>query len=152
MDMSMYIYPMDTAEIMKKLRNKVGQLESSMSMNAEKGNVRDPMLETAYQDVEACVTACSKAQNDISDFHCTLRLYADNQKDLDSVSSTLESLLGSKLIIAKPAVCKWSRDSIQRCLWATTTGDCLQSEYPAFSTTFPFVSSELTSTTEFCMG
>jgi hypothetical protein len=44
MDMSMFIYPMDTVEIMKKLRNKVGQLESSMSMNAEKGNVRDPML------------------------------------------------------------------------------------------------------------
>src|SRR6476646_1040248 len=35
MDMSMFIYPMDTAEIMKKLRNKVGQLESSISMNAE---------------------------------------------------------------------------------------------------------------------
>src|SRR6185369_13209377 len=53
MDMSMFIYPMDTAEIMKKMRSKVGQLESSMRINEEKGNVRDPMLETAFGDVEA---------------------------------------------------------------------------------------------------
>src|SRR3989344_4100085 len=52
MDMSMFIYPMDTGEIMKKLRNKVGQVESSMRMSAEKGNVRDPMMETALQDIE----------------------------------------------------------------------------------------------------
>src|SRR5512141_2247736 len=51
LDLAMDIYPMDTAEIMKKLRSKVGQLESSMRISQEKGNVRDPMIETAYQDV-----------------------------------------------------------------------------------------------------
>ena len=39
MDMSMFIYPIDTQEIMKKLRNKVGQLESSMTMNTEKRGI-----------------------------------------------------------------------------------------------------------------
>ncbi|MEK7075193.1 MAG: conjugal transfer protein TraC, partial [Patescibacteria group bacterium] len=52
MDMSMFIYPIDSGEILKKLRSKVGQIGSQMSINQEKGNVRDPVLETAYKDVE----------------------------------------------------------------------------------------------------
>src|SRR3989338_10747804 len=32
MDMSMFIYPIATEDVMKKLRNKVGQLESTIAM------------------------------------------------------------------------------------------------------------------------
>src|SRR6266481_3058652 len=52
LDMSMFIYPLDSGDILKKLRSKVGQLGSQMEINQEKGDVRDPVLETAYQDVE----------------------------------------------------------------------------------------------------
>src|SRR3989344_2121991 len=50
MDISMFIYPMESGEVMKKLKNKVGQLSATIAMNEDKGNVRDPMLETAYHD------------------------------------------------------------------------------------------------------
>ena len=52
MDMSMFVYPIDSADILKKLKSKVGQLSSQMAIEQEKGNVRDPILETAYKDVE----------------------------------------------------------------------------------------------------
>ena len=49
-DVSMYIYPVESAVVMKNLRTKVTQLEASMSLNAEKGRVRDPELEAAIND------------------------------------------------------------------------------------------------------
>ena len=51
-DISMYIYPVETAVVMKNLRTKVTQLEASMNLNAEKGRVRDPELEAAITDAE----------------------------------------------------------------------------------------------------
>src|ERR1051326_8770509 len=50
-DMSMFIYPIDSAAILKKLKSKVGEIGSQISINQEKGMVRDPMLETAYKDL-----------------------------------------------------------------------------------------------------
>ena len=52
LDISMYIYPVDTGVIMKNLTKKVTQLEASMSVNSEKGKVRDPELEAAIADAE----------------------------------------------------------------------------------------------------
>ena len=52
LDISMYIYPVDTGVIMKNLTKKVTQLEASMSINQEKGKVRDPELEAAISDAE----------------------------------------------------------------------------------------------------
>ena len=146
MDMSMFIYPMDTAEIMKKLRNKVGQLESSMTMNSEKGNVRDPMLETAYRDVEGLRDRLQQGTERYFRFSLYFTIYADNQKELDQSASTLESLLGSKLIIAKPSVLQMeagfnSTLPLGNDQLAIATN--LNTE--PLSTTFPFVSSELTS-------
>ena len=51
-DVSMYIYPVESAVVMKNLRTKATQLEASMNLNIEKGKVRDPELEAALQDTE----------------------------------------------------------------------------------------------------
>ena len=51
-DLSLFIYPEDPGKILKKLRNKAAQVESQMMINQEKGLVRDPMLETAMNDIE----------------------------------------------------------------------------------------------------
>jgi conjugal transfer ATP-binding protein TraC len=146
MDMSMFIYPMDTAEIMKKLRNKVGQLESSISMNAEKGNVRDPMLETAYGDVEGLRDRLQQGTERYFRFSLYFTLYGDSTKELDQASSTLESLLGSKLIIAKPAVLQMEQGFNSTLpLGNDELAIATNLNTQPLSTTFPFVSSELTS-------
>ena len=52
MDISMFIYPVDSQIVMNNLRKKVTQLEASMALNSEHGKVRDPVAEAAYQDAE----------------------------------------------------------------------------------------------------
>ena len=52
LDVSMYIYPVDSQVVLNNLRKKVTQLEASTSINNEKGRVRDPALEAAINDAE----------------------------------------------------------------------------------------------------
>ena len=53
LDVSMFIYPIGTKEMMGQLKKKAGQLESSLAIQREKGFVRDPELETAVSDIES---------------------------------------------------------------------------------------------------
>ena len=57
-DVSMFIYPVESQVVLDNLRKKVGQLEASMSLNAEHGKVRDPGLEAAI--------SCKSARRDSS--------------------------------------------------------------------------------------
>jgi len=146
MDMAMYIYPMETAEIMKKLKNKVGQLESSMRMGQEKGNVRDPMMETAFQDTEALRNRLQQGTERYFRFSIYFTIYANDNKELDQYAATLESILGSKLIIAKPAVLQMEQGFNSTLpLGNDELAIATNMNTEPLSTTFPFVSSELTS-------
>src|SRR5205085_235258 len=51
-DVSMFIYPMESALVMNQLRRKTTQLQSSLQIEQEKGLVRNPELETAIGDIE----------------------------------------------------------------------------------------------------
>lgn len=51
-DMSIYVYPVDSARVQKYLKKRLTQLHSERSINAEKGLVNDPGLEAQIQDVE----------------------------------------------------------------------------------------------------
>ena len=52
MDIAMFIHPIDTAQIMKSLRRSVTQVESRMHLEKEAGKVRDPVLESALENIE----------------------------------------------------------------------------------------------------
>lgn len=146
MDMGMYIYPMDTAEIMKKLRNKVGQLQSTMAMNQERGQVRDPMLETAYRDVEELRDRLQQGTEKYFRFSIYFTIYADSMKQLDETSASMESLLGAKLIVAKPAVLQMEQGFNSTLpLGNDELAVATNMNTEPLSTTFPFVSSELSS-------
>ncbi len=146
MDMAMFIYPMESEEIMKKLKSKVGQLEASMRMDSEKGNVRDPMLETAYQDVEDLRNRLQQGTERYFRFSVYFTIYADDLKELDQATSTLESMLGSKLIVTKPAVLQMEQGFNSTLpLGNDEIAIAANMNTQPLSTTFPFVSSELTS-------
>jgi conjugal transfer ATP-binding protein TraC len=146
MDMSMFIYPMATDEVMKKLKSKVGQIEASMRISQEKGNARDPMLQTAFQDVEALRDKLLQGTERYFRFSVYFTIYAKDQKELDQNSATLESILGSKLIVAKPAILQMEQGFNSTLpLGNDELAVATNMNTEPLSTTFPFVSSELTS-------
>ena len=144
MDMSMFIYPIDSGEILKKLRSKVGQLGSSMAIDQEKGNVRDPVLETAYKDVEFLRDQLQQGTEKFFKFALYFTIYADSLKELDQYSSIFESTMAAKLIITKRSVLQTKAGLNSTLpLFADEIDVNTNMNTSPLSTTFPFVSADL---------
>src|SRR3989338_2647773 len=52
-DISMFVHPIDTSVVLRELRKRVARVQSQIASREEKGLVRDPVLDTAYHDLEA---------------------------------------------------------------------------------------------------
>lgn len=145
LDVSMFIYPIDSAAILKKLKSKVGEIGSQLTLNQEKGLVRDPMLETAYRDVEQLRDSLLQGTEKYFRFGLYFTLYASDLKELDKNSAILESSLGAKLIITKRTLMQMQsgfNSTLPLGLDELDVANNLNTS--PLSTTFPFVSSELT--------
>jgi conjugal transfer ATP-binding protein TraC len=51
-DISIFVHPIETAKILRHFQKKVAEVQSQIHTREEKGMVRDPLLDTAYQDLE----------------------------------------------------------------------------------------------------
>jgi len=51
-DLSFFFHPIETGTILRQLRKSVTEVQSEIIEKQEKGLIRDPALETAYQDLE----------------------------------------------------------------------------------------------------
>ncbi len=146
LDISMFITPIDSGMILKKLRNKVGEIGSQMMINQEKGLVRDPMLETAYGDVEGLRDSLMQGTEKYFRFALYITIYAQDLKELEKNSSILESSLGAKLIVTKRALLQMEQGFNSTLPLAGDQLDVSNNlNTSPLSTTFPFVSSDLTS-------
>ncbi len=146
MDISQYIYPTSSGDIMKQLKKKVAQMQSTIRIQAEKGQVRDPAIETALQDAEQLRTEIQRGQEKFFQFALYFTIYGKTKKELEKVSKQLESLLAGKLIMTKKAQLQAEH------AFNATLPLCLDEIYTInnmntspLSTTFPFTSSDLTS-------
>lgn len=146
LDVSMFIYPIDSADILKKLKSKVGEIGSQLAINQEKGMVRDPMLETAYRDVEGLRDALVQGTEKYFRFALYFTIYADDLKELDKASVSLESVLGSKLVVTKRALLQTQAGFNSTLPLGVDELDVASNlNTSPLSTCFPFVSSDLTS-------
>ncbi len=146
MDVSQFIYPISSATIMRTLKRKVAQFQASLRMNREKGNVSDPALETALQDAEQLRTELQRGQEKFFQFGMYMTVYSDDLKKLQKITKQLESLLGGKLVLTKKANLQQEyafNSTIPLCLDELQVNSNMNTS--PLSSTFPFISSELTS-------
>jgi len=103
-DVAMFIYPQDSATILKELRKRITQVSTSIAMQAEQGKVRDPQLETAYQDIEELRDRLVQGTERFYQYGLYITVYAGSEEELDEILSQVEVLLEGRLIYAKPAL------------------------------------------------
>ncbi len=153
MDISMFIYPSDSAAILKMLRNKVAQMRSSITMNQERGKVRDPAIEAALQDAEELRDSLTRGQEKFFQFGLYFTLYAETEDKLNKITTQLESILGGKLVLSKKANLQ-QEHGFNSCIPMCTDEIEITRNMNTdpLSTTFPFTSSELTSNTGILYG
>ncbi|MBR6505941.1 DUF87 domain-containing protein [Candidatus Saccharibacteria bacterium] len=144
-DVSMYIYPVESAVVMKNLRTKVTQLEASLNLNAEKGKVRDPELEAAITDAEELRDKLQVGAERFFRFGLYISLWADSLDELKFVQQKVETIFGQQMVFSKVASSQQEQglnSVMPQCM------DQLQirrnMNTGAISTSFPFTSADLT--------
>ena len=103
-NISIFVHPVDTAKILRHFQKKVAEVQSQISRREDKGLVRDPALDTAYQDLEQLRDQLMQAQEHLFDVGVYITLFADNDGELDKLESEIKSILESKLVYVKPAL------------------------------------------------
>jgi len=103
-DVSIFVHPVDTSLALRQFQKKVAEVQSQISVREGKGMVRDPMLDTAYQDLEGLRDNLIQAQEKMFDVGVYITIYADNDLELFKVENEIKSMLESKLIYIKPAL------------------------------------------------
>ena len=144
-DISMFVYPVESQVVLNNLRKKVGQLEASISVNAERGKVRDPGLEAAIQDAEELRDQLQVGAERFFRYGLYITVYADSLDELQFIQHKIETILGQQLVFSKVA-----SSQMEQGLNSTVPqmSDQLQIRHNmntgALATSFPFTSADLT--------
>ncbi len=146
MDTALFIHPIDTAEILKNLRKSSTQVQSQMHIESDGGKISDPVLETALQDIESLRTNLQQGTEKFFRFGLYMTVYGNDEKDLSDKCQLIEAILEAQLVYAKPAVMRMDQGFAATRPLATDTLDVANNlNTEPLSTTFPFVSSDLSS-------
>lgn len=144
-DLSMYIYPVESQVVLENLRKKVAQIEAGIMIDNEKGRVRDPAKQSAILDAEEMRDKLQVGEERFFRYGLYFTLYASSLDELDFVSNKIESILGQQLVYSKPASSQQEQGFNSTIPQFT---DQLQirrnMNTGAISTSFPFTSAELT--------
>jgi type IV secretory pathway VirB4 component len=144
MDMSMYIYPVESQVVLENLRKKVTQLEAGIQIDSEKGRVRDPQKQAQILDAEEMRDKLQVGEERFFRFGFYFTLYASSLDELEFVAHKVESMLGQQLVYSKPASAQQEQAMNST---APQFTDQLQIRRNfstgALSTTFPFTSADL---------
>lgn len=146
MDTSMFIHPINTAEILKTLRKSSTQVQSQIHIEEESGKIRNPILETAIQDIEDLRDKLQQGTEKFFRFGLYMTLYGNNLEEVEKMHRQIESLLEAQMVYVKPAVLKVEQAFTSTLPLANDELDVANNLNTApLSTTFPFVSSDLSS-------
>lgn len=153
LDISMYIYPVDSQTVLNNLKKKVTQLEATQSINNEKGRTRDPGLEAAIQDAEELRDQIQVGAERFFRYGLYFTLYADSLEELTFVQNKIETIFGQQMVFSKVA-------SSQQEQGLNSTVPQLSDQLQirrnmntgAISTSFPFTSADLTDSSGILYG
>jgi conjugal transfer ATP-binding protein TraC len=144
MDLSMFIYPVESQVVLENLRKKVTQLEAGIQIDADKGRVRDPQKQVAILDAEEMRDKLQVGEERFFRFGLYFSIFGSSMDELEYISHKVESMLGQQLVYSKPATSQQEQglNSV-----VPQFSDQLQirrnMNTAALSTSFPFTSANL---------
>lgn len=145
LEISMYIYPTRSEEVLENLKRKVGEMEATIQSDMKRGRVIEPSIQVALEDALALQQELAKGAQRFFQFGLYVTIPAKTIEDLNKASKQVESTLASLLIVTKRATLqmeegyKTTLPMGQDRLVITRNMDTT-----SLATTFPFTTSELT--------
>ncbi len=145
MDIAQFIYPSSNKVIMKMLRKKVAEMRSSIRILEQRGIVRDPTIEAALQDAEELRDLLARGREKLYQFGMYITIYAEDEEKLKRLQTEVESLIGGKLVLSKPAYFQMEHGWISTLPLAIDELEINRNMNTSpLATSFPFSSSDLT--------
>ncbi|MBD3311666.1 MAG: DUF87 domain-containing protein [Candidatus Magasanikbacteria bacterium] len=146
MDISMFFYPVPSGVILKQLKKKVGALQAQLSADAEKGAPRDPLRETALRDIEQLRDDLTQGIEHFFQFAFYVTLYSNSKEELDRITEDIENIFSSKLIYTKHVLYQSEQGFTSTLpLGIDELMVTFNMNSSPIASSFPFISSELTS-------
>lgn len=143
---TMFYYPMNARNVLDDLRRKIAEMEATINIAKEKGKVIDPSVQAALGDAKSLQEQLVKGIERFFHFSFYLTVSADTLEVLNNITYQVESTLGSLSLISKKATLD------MEAAFQSTIPTCLDKlkvirnmDTTSVATTFPFTSSELTS-------
>ncbi|MCL5258099.1 MAG: DUF87 domain-containing protein [Patescibacteria group bacterium] len=143
-NLSLFFFPLETPALLKRFEKQLARVEGQIQERVERGLVRSPELETAYQDIESLRDALIQAREKMFEVGLYLTILAETKDDLVIKEKQVIKILESALILPKTVLFQQESGFIS----TTPLGlDEISLRYqlnssPA-SSFFPFISSEL---------
>lgn len=146
MDISIFMYPVNSESMLKILRKKVAEMRSTQHINQKKGIVESVSLETALEDAQSLRVDLQRGKERFFHVGIYLSVYEENKEKLETISKQLETLLGGQLVMTKTGDFRTERAFESTLPQCTDQVEVLRNMNTSpLSTTFPFVSSNMTS-------
>ncbi|MFA5777426.1 MAG: DUF87 domain-containing protein [Parcubacteria group bacterium] len=146
MDIAMYMHPVDTREILKNLRKSATQVESQIQIEQEGGKIRDPILESAIQNIEELRDQLMQGTEKFFRFGIYITVYGEDVKEIEKLSKEIEAIMEAQMVYMKPAILRAESGFSSTLPLANDELDVANNlNTSPLSTTFPFVSSDLSS-------
>ncbi len=146
LNISMFIYPSTSKNILDDLKRKIAEMEATIQTDMERGRAIDPAVQVALDDAKGLQEQLVKGAERFFRLALYITVPAKDKEDLNNISKLVESTLGSLSITARAT-------TLQMVEGFTSTVpvdlDALKLDHnmdtTSLATTFPFTTSELTS-------
>jgi len=146
LNISMFIYPVESKSTLDDLRRKIAEMEAEISTDLQRGRVVDPFTQAKLEDALSLQEQLAKGSERFFQFALYVTIPAKTLTELEQVAKQVASTLSSLLIATVPASLQQAEG------FKTTLPTCVDHllvtrnmDTTSLATTFPFTSSELTS-------
>ncbi len=145
-DIALFFNPTDTSTILKNLTKRLARIEAEIRERERQGLVRSPMLQTAREDIEELRDKLQQGKERFFMASLYVTIYADTEEALDDLETEIRSIFENQLVQVKIATLQQSQGftSTRPLDWDKLTITNQMNTQP-LSTTFPFVSADLSS-------
>ncbi len=145
LEVSMFIYPTESREVLDSLKRKVGEMEATIQSDIKRGRVIEPSVQVALEDALSLQQQLAKGAERFFQFGLYITIPAESLEELEQVSKQVEATLGSLLIISKKSTLQME-EGFKSTLPISTDKLMVtrNMDTTSLATTFPFTTSELT--------
>lgn len=153
MNISMFVFPANSGEILENLKRTITEMEAEIQSDLRAGKISNINTEVKLEDARFIREELAKGSERFFQFGLYVTIQAPSLDELEKVTKNIQSTLGSLLIVSKNATLQMD-EGFKTTLPMGTDKMLItrNMDTTSLATTFPFTSSELTMETGIMYG